>query len=267
VDWASLADGSVAARGQDQLTEVLRLIRGADSVEVKLSALDSDRRSAVAALGMDPLDVQMCQVVFFDTPDLEVNDHGVVVRLRHVRGKPADSVIRLRPLDLGHMPAELRKSRSLGVEVDATPGGLVCSAAMKAQHDPLQVKATLAGRWPLRKLLTREQRALFEAYAPAGISLESLERLGPIDVVQLSFMPRALGRDLVAELWSYPDGSRILELSTTSRAADAFEVAAETTAFLAGRGIDLSALQQIKTTTAMQLFAAELQAKAAAAGR
>jgi inorganic triphosphatase YgiF len=36
---------------------------------------------------MDLLDAQIGQVVFFDTPDLTLNTHGVVVRARRVQGK------------------------------------------------------------------------------------------------------------------------------------------------------------------------------------
>ena len=62
----------------------------------------------------------------------------------------------------------------------------------------------------------------------------------------------------MAELWFYPDGSRILELSTKCDPADAFAVAAETKAFLAGEGVDLMAAQQTKTLTALRFFADEL---------
>ena len=54
-----------------QVAELLRLIKGADSVELKLTVPDGDHRSAVAALGMDVLDAQIRQVAFFDTPDLD----------------------------------------------------------------------------------------------------------------------------------------------------------------------------------------------------
>ena len=57
----------------DQLAEVLALIGGADSVELKLTVPESEQRSTVAALGLDPLDAQIRQVVFFDTPDLALN--------------------------------------------------------------------------------------------------------------------------------------------------------------------------------------------------
>ena len=66
------------------------------------------------------------------------------------------------------------------------------------------------------------------------------------------------GRRFVAELWTYPDGSRILELSTKCEPTEAFEVAAETRAFLVGRGIDVTAEQQTKTRKALEFFASEL---------
>jgi hypothetical protein len=248
-----------------QLTDALRLIHGADRVELKLSVPGPEGRSAVAALEMDPVDAEIGQVVFLDTPDIEVSDHGVTVQVRRVHGRPAGSAVNVRGIDPERLPADLRRSRGLGVELHAMPDRFVCSAAMTAERDPLEVTETLAGRWPVRKLLTPEQRALFEAYAPRGISLDSLERLGPIDVLALKLMPRDDRRRLVAELWSYPDGSRILEFSTTCPPADAFQIAAEAKVLLAGRGIELSAVQWTKTRAAMQIFAAELQAQATAA--
>ena len=56
-------------------------------------------------------------------------------------------------------------------------------------------------------------------------------------------------------MWFYPDGSRILELSTKCAPAEAFQVAAETRAYLLGRGVDLAGEQQTKTRTALEFFA------------
>jgi hypothetical protein len=62
----------------------------------------------------------------------------------------------------------------------------------------------------------------------------------------------------VAELWLYPDGSRILELSTKCTPSDGFQVAAEARAFLASRGVEMGGEQQTKTKTALEFFAKEL---------
>jgi hypothetical protein len=263
-----MAERSAPILDRDQLTAVLGLIRVAGTVELKLSVLDSDRRSAVGALELNLFEAQIRQVVFFDTPDLDVSDQGVVVRVRRTQRMPADSVVKLRPLDPEQLPAvllALRKSRGFGVEVDVLPGGFVCSAVMKARLDSGKVRETLAGRWPLSKLFTSEQLALFEAHAPDGIALEGLKRLGPVKVLKLNLTPSEFGRRLVAELWTYPDGSRILELATKCQPAEVFQVAAETKAFMAGRGIDPGAVLQTETNTAMQLSAGELHAAAAGA--
>ena len=142
----------------EQLAEVFRLLRGADSVELKLSVPDTVRRSAVASLGMDVLDAQIRQVAFFDTPNLALNQNGVVVRARRVQRKPGDAIVKIRPLVPDEVPPAVRKSSAFGVEVDAMPGGFVCSGTMKAEVDDALVKDVMAGRQPLRKLLSKEQR-------------------------------------------------------------------------------------------------------------
>jgi hypothetical protein len=243
----------------EQIAEVLGLLKGSDSVELKLSVPDANRRSAAANLGIDPLDAQLRQVVFFDTPDLTLNNHGVVVRARRVQRKVGDSIVKIRPLIPDEVPSAVRKSPAFGVEVDAMPGGFVCSGTMKAEVDDAAVKEAMAGRKPLRKLLGKEQRALFAAYAPDGVTLDDLSVLGPINVLKLKFSPDGYDRRMVAELWLYPDGSRILELSTKCEPPEAFNVAAETRVFLSDHGIDLLAEQQTKTKTALEFFAAELQ--------
>ena len=242
----------------ERLTEALKLVDAADSVELKLSVPDRDRRSAVAALEMDPLDAQIRQVTFFDTDDLALDRSGLVVRARRSQGKGGDSVVKLRPVVPSELPAKLRKAPEFGVEVDAMPGGFVCSGSMKAVVDPFYVKDVIAGRRPVRKVFTKAQRALFAAHAPDGLGLDDLRVLGPITVLKLKFTPGDYGRRLVAELWFYPDGSRILELSTKSAPRETFDVVARTRAFLAGRGIDLGAEQQTKTKTALEFFAKEL---------
>ena len=253
-----MTSNQTEASTNEQLSEVLQLIEGADSVELKLTVPDVGWRSAVAALEMDPLEAQIRQVVFFDTPDLVLNQHGVVVRARRVQGQGDDSVVKLRPVVPGDLPADLRRSPSFGVEVDAMPGGFVCSGSLKAKLARGDVKEALAGRRPVHQLFTKEQRAFFTAHAPTGCEIDDLAILGPITVLKLKYTPTGFARGLVAELWNYPDGSRILELSTKCAPAEAFQVAAETKVFLADRGINLTGEQQTKTRTTLEFFAGEL---------
>ncbi len=251
------------ALSDEQLAEFLALTKGADSVELKLTVPLSDRSRAGAALGVDPTEGQIRQIYFFDTPDLALNKVGLVVRARRVARRGDDSVVKLRPVVPEHLGAELRASPNFGVEVDAMPGGYVCSGSMKRVPGKIDVREAVAGNRSLRKLFSKEQRSLYAAHAPEGLDLDSLSILGPINVVKLKFAPKEYGRKLVAELWLYPDNSMILELSTKCAPSEAFQVAAETRAFLTGHGIDLSGEQETKTKKALRYFSRQLQAAGA----
>jgi hypothetical protein len=243
----------------EQQAEFLELAKDSDSVELKLTVPEHDHASTVSALGMDPLEAQIRQVFFFDTPDLTLDKAGVVVRARRVQGKGDDSVVKLRPVVPGELPSELRNSPSFRVEVDALPGGFVCSGALKRPLRATAVRSTLAGERPLRKLFSKEQRAFYAAHAPEGIGLDDLNVLGPIFVLKGRLEPEELGRRVVAEMWLYPDGSRVLELSTRCETNEAFQVAAEARAFLTKSGVDLSGEQQTKTRKALRYFAKHAQ--------
>ena len=67
----------------------MELVQGADSIELKLTVPETSYRSAAAALGLDPLEAQIRQVFFFDTPDLALNEAGVVARARRIQGRGA----------------------------------------------------------------------------------------------------------------------------------------------------------------------------------
>ena len=71
----------------DQLTELLSLIKDSDSVELKLTVPDANLSESAVALDMDPIASQVRQVFFFDTPDLQLNEAGVVARARRVQGR------------------------------------------------------------------------------------------------------------------------------------------------------------------------------------
>ena len=246
------------AYSAEQLAELLPMLESADSVELKVSVPEVRRRSAVASLRLDPMDAQLRQVVFLDTPDLALNRAGVVVRARRIQRKPGDTVVKLRPFRPELLTSSLRRSRSFGVEIDAMPNGFVCSGSMKAEVDDARLKKELADH-RLQGLFTKPQRAYYAAHAPKDLHLDDLEILGPINALKLKFSPSDFpGRRFVAELWDYPDGSRILELSTKCAPAEAFQIATQTKAYLASKGVDLFAEQQTKTRTALEFFANEL---------
>ena len=240
----------------EQLKEVLGLIKSADSVELKLTLPESTQRSAIDGLGLDPLDAQIRQVFFFDTPDLRLQQAGIAVRARRIQGRPGDTVVKLRPVVPDDLPEDLR--RSMTVEVDAMPGGYVCSASMKGKVPNEDVLEGIRGERPLRKVFSKEQRSFYEAYAPQGLALDDLRILGPTFVLKLVVEPKELGRRLVVEGWLLPDGSRIVELSTKCVPAETFTAAIESRAYLEDLGLELTEDPHTKTKTTLEFFAGRM---------
>jgi hypothetical protein len=235
------------------------MLENTDSVELKLTVDDTEHQATIAGLGIDPVEMEPRQVFFFDTPSLALDKAGIVVRARRNRGGGADTVIKLRPVVPGDMPKSLRLSGSFKVELDALPGGFVCSGSMKGGGTGEDVRATLAGDMPLNRLFSKEQQGFFRKHAPSGVTIDRLVPLGPTFVLRSRFYVKRLDRKVVAEIWLYPNGSRILELSTKAEPAEAFAIAAEFRAYLDKHGISTDRPQSTKTRTALDFFSAQLR--------
>jgi hypothetical protein len=240
-----------------RLGEFLDLLGGADSVELKLTLPDEDHRSTGASLGVDPLEAEIRQVFFFDTPDLALDRLGIVVRARRTQRKGDDSVVKLRPVVPEDLPADLRSEKDVVVEVDAMPGGFVCSASYKGVPTA-PVLEIVTGAHPLKKAFSKGQRQFLAAHAPDGPTLEDLVVLGPLTVLKLRMRETEIGRKLVGEMWLFPDGSRVVELSTKAPPADALMAAADTRRFLIERGVELGGEQATKTRKALEFFSQSL---------
>ena len=216
-------------------------------------------QATIRAIGLDPVEAQPRQAFFFDTPDLALNRAGLVVRVRRTQGGTADTVIKLRPVDPATLDEELRRSASFKVEVDVMPGGFVCSASFKGVCPTNQARDVTAGLAPLSSLFSKEQRAFYKAHAPANISLDKLTVLGPTFVLKAKHQPKDFDRRIVVEMWLYPDGSRILEVSTKGLPAEAFQVGATFKAYLAKLGVSLAAPQETKTKAALDFYKAKVK--------
>lgn len=255
------SEDSVEHRGRltdNDLERIVELARGSDSVELKLTVPSGTRTTVGAALGVDPLDAEIRQVFFFDTPELALNRAGIVARARRVQGRSGDTVVKRRPVVPDDLPEEFRQSPSTQVEVDLMPGNYVCSASLKGRANNEKIRRVAAGDGRIAKLFTKEQRRFFRSHSPEGIELDGLSILGPIFVLKVKVMPKDYARRLVGEMWLYPDNSMVLELSTKCAPPEMLDAIRETREFLTQGGVDLDAEQQTKTRTALEFFAARL---------
>ena len=252
------------AASAEQLAALLAAMKGTDSVELKLTVPTDEHRATIARLPLDPVNTQPRQVFFFDTPDLALDKAGVVVRARRIQGGRGDTVVKLRPVVPAELPKELRKSPMFKVELDVLPGGIgVVSGSFKGVSDGLRIREAVSGARPISKIFSKEQRAFFRDHAPASVDLDALVPLGPTFILKATFTPAEFGRRIVAELWLYQDGSRILELSTKCLPNEAFQVAAEARVYLSEHGVALGGQQATKTRTALEYFSKQMAAASA----
>src|SRR4051794_12531231 len=240
-------------RREDEIAEMLQKIGGVDSVELKVT-VSPTQREAVARLDLDLLKGKIREGYFFDTPDLALFQHGVVVRARRTQGGVDDSVVKLRPIELDELSPELRASPNLKVEMDLTRGAYVVSASLKGERPVGAVKDVVEGRLPLEKFLRKDQRAFFASRDTGGVSLSDLTVLGPAYVVVLKYVPASFGRKLTIEQWHYPGEVPLVELSTKATPADVLPVYAQSVRFVQAHGLTATGDQEPKTRKALQYF-------------
>ena len=182
----------------EQTVELLALAKHSDSVELKLTIAESEQRSALLALRIDPLDAQIRQVFFFDTPDLRST-------------RPASSCARAACRTRGTTASSScdrstrRRCRRSSARSPSLRGRGRCHARglRVLGHDEAACcrRPRSRTRWPATvrsgSCSSKEQRAFYETYAPEGIGLDDLTILGPVFVLKLKQTPPELGRRLV----------------------------------------------------------------------
>jgi hypothetical protein len=236
--------------------EPLKFDKSVESVELKFTVPDGEIRSTLRSMHLDLLDTQLRQVYFFDTPDLELFNKGVVLRARRIQNANHDCVVKLRPVVPGNISARWRSNPNLKIEVDIVAGAPVCSASLTTLRRPRRIEEVLDGAIPLRQLFRKEQREFLDEHSPANIPWDRLVPLGPINVAKLKDSPKGFPFPVTAELWLYPDGSAILELSTKTKPAKVEKIRAQGRQYLESINLQPGEKghQETKTRKALLFF-------------
>jgi hypothetical protein len=145
-------------------------------------------------------------------------------------------------------------------------GTFMCSASYKGDATGEEVLEVVHGTRTIRSLFSKEQLAFFDAHAPAGIDMNSLRVQGPVLVLKAKHRPKEYKRGITVEAWFWQDGKHILELSTKTTPAEAFQTGVEFRSYLEDQGVDLGTEQETKTKTAMQKFKASRKVRRRARG-
>ena len=239
---------------REELLEMLDRLVEVPSVELKMN-VPADQRMALSGLHLDAMEGRLREVFFFDTPDLTLYHHGVVVRARRTQGADDDTVVKLRPAAPDALSPAVRASKNLKLEMDVTRGAYVVSASLRGSRRGGAVRQAVSGDRPLERLFTKEQRSFFAEHAPAGVDWGDLVPLGPVLVVLLKFVPPGLPRRSTIEQWHYPGEIPLVELSTKTTPQHVLQVFAEGARFVRGHGLSASGAQEPKTRKALEFFA------------
>ena len=153
---------------EKQVVEVFELLKGSDAVELKVTVPESEIRSTADLLGMDPLDAEIRQVVFFDTPDLTLSQAGIVVSCSTSPGWRRRHRGQAEARETCRFSLEIRRSESVKVEVDAMPRGFVCSASMKGKASAAEIRSVILGKNKIKSLFSKEQRDFYRSHCARG---------------------------------------------------------------------------------------------------
>ncbi|NUR63720.1 MAG: adenylate cyclase [Catenulispora sp.] len=215
--------------GGDDLDRMFNLVREVGRVELKFTVAEASYEAVRGALGAGSERIR--NVYYLDTPDLTLRHHGVLARIRGGQ-RPNDSVVKLRPIDPGAVPGAMRRCADFTVEVDLTPDSFVCSGALKRRLGRHMVERAVDGEHGLRTLFSQQQLKLLSGRLPGSVAVDKLEPLGPVEVHRTRPGHDGPGRGLELQEWTFPDGSRLLELSTRCSAEQLLATAAHAKVFL-----------------------------------
>ncbi|NUP46893.1 MAG: adenylate cyclase [Catenulispora sp.] len=235
----------------DDLDRMFTLVREVGRVELKFTVADASHEAVRSALGVGSERIR--NVYYLDTPDLTLRHHGVLARVRGGQ-RPNDSVVKLRPIDPGRVPASMRRCPEFTVEVDVTPDSFICSGALKRRLGRRVVERAVAGEYGLRTLFSEQQLTLLAGRLPEKVSVDRLEALGPVEVHRTRPRHDGPGRGLELQEWTYPDGSRLLEVSTRCSAEQLLQTAAHAKSFLDRHGIAQSGPCPTKADATLEYF-------------
>lgn len=257
----------VKKRGAATKGRAAKVVAGADFVEVKATIPPQQVVATLKRYGLDPATQVDRYTYFFDTPDLDLLDAGVIARARRVVGGTHDSTVKFRPVVPDEVPRRWQKYTGFKIEADASDRGVVTSASLTMPVEKGLIKKVAAGEDKIGVLFAEEQINFLLSMAHRTLDYSKLIVLGPIEAFRWKLADPALPWPMTVELWRRPDGQQIMEISVKAPAVQAAVIYFGFMAFLAEVGAERDPNQQAKTRWALDFFAAKAKQKAAAGTR
>lgn len=225
------------------------------NVEIKLTFRADEIDDAVSRFHLDADRASEREVYFYDTCDLHYSTEGLVLRARRIDGADDDSTVKWRPMDAALVDPWYFELDGFKCEEDRTVGQSVLSCSLTVVQDRGEIGEVADGDREIDRLFSGEQETFADDYGAAPVDWTALEVLGPVEAQVWRVRSGALDRRLTFELWTLPDGTELLEVSTRVTSEEADDAQEELVEYLSDRGFDTASEGDSKTRAALDYFA------------
>jgi hypothetical protein len=234
-------------------------IAGSHKVEIKITVTENDEERAYEALDITNRDAVHRNIYFFDTPGLDMNKTGVVLRARAVEDDDHDSVVKIRPVNPDEVDAKWHDVNGFKIEADVVGEKVVVSASYKVKQNKDAIKKVARGKEPVSGLFSRKQKQFLAEFYHGELDLDDLTVLGPVKAQRADIERPGMAYKLTAEYWTMPDDSHLLEVSIKCPLDEAVVAREVFEAYLAGHGLDPHGAQATKTGLALTGLVGQLK--------
>ena len=232
-----------------------RAMADMDTVEIKVTMRPDQELRAERAMELNEDTATVRIVYFYDTPQLELFDAGVVLRARLVKGDDDDSTVKFRPVQAKNIAEEWKQLKGFKLEADCVGERIVCSASLTVLQKRDEIDEVAKGQRPIEKLFSKDQERFLGAFYKRPVDFAKLRVLGPIRVLRWKLTQKGFPHQLTIEEWRLPDGDDLVEVSIKIPPQQAHQAQKDFDKHLRELGLDPKGAQETKTRTALKYFA------------
>jgi len=226
-----------------------------DAVEIKVTIRPDQELRAERAMELNEDTADVRVIYFYDTPQLDLFDAGVVLRSRLVKGDDDDSTVKFRPVEAAKISKEWKQLKGFKLEADCVGNRVVGSACLTVLQKRDEIDEVAKGKRPIDKLFSKDQERFLSEFYSGAVDFGKLRVLGPIRVLRWKLMHKGFPHELTLEEWRLPDGEDLVEVSIKTEPSAAVQAQKDFDQHLRELGLDPEGAQETKTRTALEYFA------------
>lgn len=227
---------------------------GMDTVGIRVTIHPDQELRATRAMQLNEDIAEVRVLYFFDTPDLQLFDAGIVLRARLVKGDNDDSTVRFRPVEKDSVDPSWTLFEGFKLYADCVGSEVILSASLTVLQKGDEIDDVADRKRPIEKLFSREQERFLGQFYKDKIDFASLQVLGPIRALRWQLEHRDFPHQLTVEEWRLPDGEDVIEVSIRAPAEQAASARREFEDHLSALGLDPKGNQETRTRTALKFF-------------